>query len=161
MMKKIATSLLAVLLPLAAAAQEPVSKSQYELDMQGVETERQAIVAANLPLTDAEAEAFWPAYRRYRDAVADLNRKSFDLIMEYAQLYNAGGVTDEAGQRLTQAAIDNDRARLQAREKQWREVLEVLPGAKAARYMQIENKLDALRRAELTREIPLLEPASN
>lgn len=152
---------LAFLLPLAAVAQAPVAKSQYELNRQVVETNRQAIVAANLPLTEAEAEAFWPVYRKYRNSVAEMDSKAFDLIMEYARLYNAEGVTDEAGLRLTQAAIDNDRARQRAREQQWRDVQKVLPGAKAARYMQIEGKLDAIRRAELVKEIPLVEPAAN
>lgn len=152
---------LALLMPVAAGAQAPVAKSQYEQDMQVVETERQAFVAANLPLTDAESEAFWPVYRAYRASVADLNRQAFDLIMEYAELYNGDGVTDEAGLRLSQAAIDNDRARLEARAKQWHDVQKILPGAKVALYMQIENKLDAVRRAELARVIPLVEPGAD
>jgi hypothetical protein len=59
MIKKTASVLLAILLPLAAVAQDaPAVKSQYELNRQVVETERQAIVAANVPLTEAEADAF-------------------------------------------------------------------------------------------------------
>ena len=112
MTRIIASLLLAVLLPFAASAQEPVAKSQYEVNRQLVETERQAIVAANLPLTEAEADQFWPVYRAYRNAVADLDGKAFDLIMDYAKLYNAGTLSDEEGVRLMETSLQLNKKRL-------------------------------------------------
>lgn len=162
MIKKTAGVLLAILLPLTAVAQDaPALKSQYEVNRQVVETERQAIVAANLPLTEAEADAFWPVYREYRNAVAGLDEQGFSVVMSYAKLYNAGTLTDMDGTSLMDDAIAIEAKRVEERTKAWKKVQKVLPGVKAARYMQIENKLDAIRRFELAREIPLIEPAAN
>lgn len=160
MMRMTTGLLLALLLPFAAAAQAPVAKSQYEVNRQLVETERQAIVAANLPLTEAEADTFWPVYREYRNAVADIDGKAFDLVMDYAKMYNAGSLSDADGIRIMESAMDLDKKRSSERDKAWRKVKKILPGAKAARYMQIENKLDAIRRVEFAREIPLVEPGA-
>ena len=162
MMKKTASVLLAILLPFAAVAQDaPAVKSQYEVNRQVVETERQAIVAANLPLNDAEADAFWPVYREYRNSVADLDEKAFSIVMSYAKLYNAGTMSDMDGISLMDDAIAIEGKRQQERTKVWKKVQQALPGAKAARYMQIESKLDSIRRFELAREIPLIEPPAN
>ena len=162
MIKKTASVLLAMLLPFAALAQDaPAVKSQYEVNRQVVETERQAIVAANLPLTEAEADAFWPVYREYRNAVAGLDEKAFSIVMSYAKLYNAGTLKDMDGISLMNDALEVDNKRLDERNKAWAKVQKVLPGAKAARYMQIESKLDAIRRFEFAREIPLIEPSAN
>ena len=50
---------------------------------------------------------------------------------------------------------DRDQARLH--EKHFKELLKVLPARKAARYMQIENKIDAVMRYETAKVIPLVQ----
>ena len=42
-------------------------------------------------------------------------------------------------------------------EKHFKELLKVLPARKAARYMQIENKIDAVMRYETAKVIPLVQ----
>jgi hypothetical protein len=81
--------------------------------------------------------------------------------MSYAKLYNAGTLTDMDGISLMDDAIAIEQKRVEERTKAWKKVQKVLPGAKAARYMQIESKLDAIRRFEFAREIPLIEPPAN
>ena len=61
-----------------------------------------------------------------------------------------------ANQETLESGFDEPRER----DKAWKKVKKTLPGAKAARYMQIENKLDAIRRVEFAREIPLVEPGT-
>ena len=61
---------LAVLvMPNAARAQtvDPwTALQQVQVDLKA---DRQAVVAANLPLTEGEARAFWPVYKDYRGEI--------------------------------------------------------------------------------------------
>ena len=49
------------------------------------EAQRQATMAANLELTEAEATKFWPLYREYRNDMAKINDKFVALIKDYAR----------------------------------------------------------------------------
>ncbi len=44
---------------------DQVTDDTVQLMRQDIRSERKKIVAANLPLTEAEAVKFWPAYDRY------------------------------------------------------------------------------------------------
>ena len=39
-----------------------------------VKADRQAVVAANLPLSDTESRAFWPVYKAYRAEIETLSQ---------------------------------------------------------------------------------------
>lgn len=50
-----------------------------------IRSERKKIVAANLPLTEAEAIKFWPVYDRYIAETVKVNDSRYALIKEYMQ----------------------------------------------------------------------------
>src|SRR5271157_2267758 len=56
-------------------------------------SQEKQIVAANMTLTDTEAEKFWPVYDRYAEELARIDDTRTALIMEYAQAHDA--MTDE------------------------------------------------------------------
>ena len=58
--------LLLLLVSLTAAAQAVTVDDQIAMVRQMAATERQAIVTANMQLTEGESEHFWPLYRQYR-----------------------------------------------------------------------------------------------
>ena len=55
----------AALLGLAAAATAQTVKETLEVTRQAIESQRRVLVSGALPLTDAEADAFWPLYDDY------------------------------------------------------------------------------------------------
>jgi hypothetical protein len=119
-----------------------------------IQTERQAIVAENLGLSDAEGEVFWPVYRDYMTERAKLGDRYTNLIKDYAAAYPS--VSDEkAGELMKEFfAIANEQVKL---KRKWMDKLgKVLPVAKTMRFLQIENKLDAYMDAALADEIPLV-----
>src|SRR5262245_38207686 len=63
-----------------AQAQKGIALSRAE-----IQTERQAIVAENLPLSEEQAKAFWPVYRDYRAAAAKLGDRLVSLVESYAK----------------------------------------------------------------------------
>ena len=123
------------------------------------EATRQATVAANLPLTQSQGDAFWPVYRAYRTEVAKQNDRLAQLIRQYAQQFEA--MTDKEAQKLTLTYLDIDQKRLDLKKQYLKKFEKVLPAALVARAMQTEQKLDAMQQFTIARSVPLVPAAGN
>ncbi len=77
---------------------DQVADDSVQLMRQDIRSERKKIVAANLPLTEAEAVKFWPVYDRYVVEHSRVYDIGYGLIKEYAQNYNT--MTDEQATRF-------------------------------------------------------------
>ena len=139
----------------------PTAESTLERDIQIARTlteaTRQATVVANVPLTDAQATAFWPVYREYRVEVAKQNDRLMQLIKTYQAEYTT--MTDDAAKKLTRGYLDIDGKRLDLKKKYLTKFEKVLPAALVARAMQTEQKLDAMQQFTIARTVPLVPPA--
>ncbi len=120
-----------------------------------IRANKKALVAANLTLTDAEAKDFWPLYDRYQGELKGVNDRLVKLIDDYTTHYRE--LTDaEAGKIAADyLAVEEDRAKI--RRAYFADFTKVLPGKKAARFYQIENKMDAVIRYDLASHIPVVE----
>jgi hypothetical protein len=117
--------------------------------------DKKAVVATNMQLTQAEQNEFWPLYEEYQKELHRINDRIAILIVTYAKEHNAGTLTDAKALKLVEEAIAVDDAEAKLRQAFLPRVAKVLPGRKAARYMQIENKIRALVKYELAAEVPL------
>jgi Spy/CpxP family protein refolding chaperone len=127
---------------------------KLEITRDGIERQRRVIVAGSLPLTSAEEKAFWPLFDEHQKELRTLDMRADRLIADYVAEYER--LTDEHARAMLDEMVrlDEDRARLRRR---WVDrMAKALPPRKLARYFQIENKLEALVRADLTRQIPLV-----
>jgi len=151
-------TLLAALLAWQPAASQVNEKfadmtAEIELLRSVAQTERQAIVAKAMPLTDQESAVFWPLYAEYRAAVARINDQLVKLITDYAAQRDT--LTDAQADALLADYFAYERDLLNLRKKYVKRFAEALPMIKATRFYQIDNKLDSLRWLGLAREIPL------
>jgi len=119
-----------------------------------LKADRQAVVAANLPLTEGEARAFWPVYKEYRGEVEAVGDRTAKLIMAYAANFDT--MTEAKADAFFTDSLAIERDRLAVRTKFVPRIRAVLPVQKAARFFQIENKLDAVVNVSLASEIPLV-----
>ena len=78
------------------------------------------------------------------------------VISEYADAYNQGKVSNDLAKKLIHEAISADEEELKMKHAIADKVGKVLPAAKMARYIQIENKIRAVIKMELARQIPLV-----
>jgi len=138
---------------LTAAAEEPANNLSGI--HQKLEADKKAIVAQYMTLTDAEAQRFWPVYDQIQTDQNQLAGRMRDLLSRYAADYRTQSLTDEKAQKLLDdwIAIDQDEAKQRATAA--RDVTKVLPGKKAARYLQIESEYRALVRYDLAAIVPL------
>jgi hypothetical protein len=64
--------------------------------------------------------------------------------------------TDDQAKQLMAEAIASDEAEVKLRQSYAEKLAKVLPGKKAARYLQIETKIRAIVRYELAATVPLV-----
>lgn len=120
-----------------------------------VRTDRKALVQQNLPLTDAEAKAFWPVYDGCHASIEAAQRKANRAIVDYVGA--EGRLTEANAVKIVREALAAENEAAQARRRCFDRVAKVLPGRKAARYLQIETKLGALARFDVAATLPLAE----
>lgn len=130
------------------------SQTEYELAHEAEENERRATVAANLPLHDSEAEAFWDLYLEYRAADKEMDDQRANLMLSLAESYE--DLTEDEGYRLVTDALELEEQRQLLKKSFFKKLAEVLPGQRLFLYYQIETKLDAKKRHDWTSIIPLV-----
>ena len=144
------------------AAPEPkVSADQLaddsiQLMRQDIRSQRKKIVAANLPLTEAEAVKFWPVYDRYVVDHSKIYDTRYALIKEYAQNYNS--VTDEQANSFIKRWTTTEEQMAQLRLKWVPEFERVVSPKKTAMFYQIDRRLGLMVELQLSSQIPLVKP---
>lgn len=151
-MKKTLTILLMMVISFGTYAQ---SDNDYVEIMRSVlKTEKKAVVVEAMQLTDAESTTFWPLYKEYNDKMHIAQNKRIKAIKQYAD--NFENITDEQADEIWTLVLQYKQESLKLQKTYYKKFKKILPSAKAARYFQLENKIDALISAELALEIPLL-----
>jgi hypothetical protein len=143
-------------LALPATAQT-TGTTNMDILRQKIKADKKVVVALNLKLTDAEGAAFWPVYDAYQNELQQINQRLTSVVLAYADAYNKGPVANEVAKKLLDEALAVDQAEARVKESYVPKILATLPATKAARYIQIENKIRAAIRYELAEGIPLVE----
>ncbi|MFY4727846.1 hypothetical protein [Nitrospira sp. BLG_2] len=159
MMKLIPQLLLAgsVLLAVPVMAEDAANSvnTNAEILIQKIKADKKLLVAANMDLNDAEGKQFWPLYDGYQKELEQHNQQVRKLIMEYAEAFNKGPIPNETATKLLRDMLSLEETEVKTKRAYADKIGKVLPAAKTARYIQIENKIRALLRAELAQKIPL------
>jgi len=79
------------------------------------------------------------------------------LINEYAARYRDDRVDDEFADRAIEDLIKIQIDTAKIRDKYWKKFRRIIPATKAARFYQLENKMDAEVEYILAGGVPLIE----
>jgi hypothetical protein len=134
---------------------QPAPDRDIELLRKDVRSQKKQIVAANMDLTDVEAEKFWPVYDRYAADLTKIYDTKIALVEEYLDNYKTMNGDQAESYIRRRAAADDDI--MQLRLKYVPEFRKVLSGRQAALFFQIEWRLDLLVNLQLA-QAPLIEP---
>jgi Spy/CpxP family protein refolding chaperone len=144
-----------VWLPAASVPVSAVDWSQVQLTRSAVQTERQAIVAKFMNLTEQESRAFWPIYDEYRHAMA---RASDGMIRDLESLIeNHGVLSDARANETLDEYLKWQQETLQTQYAYLKKFRRILTQKQVTRLFQLENKMDAVVRYELAAKIPLID----
>ena len=145
----------ALVAPAAAQDKAAPAAMTSEQWMQRIQSDRAGIVMRSMDLTPEQAKAFTPLYEKFQKELAPSRQQIGRAILDYV---NADGkLSDANAQRLATQVLSADRDQARLHEKHFKDLLKVLPARKAARYVQIENKIDAVMRYETAKAIPLVQ----
>ena len=142
---------------MAQTTTQTTPTTNMDILRQKIKADKKLVVAQNLNLTDAEGTAFWPVYEAYQKDLQQINQRLTVAIRAYADAYNKGPVADETAKKLLDESLAIDEAEAKLKSAAASKILAALPATKAARYIQIENKIRAAIRYELAAGIPLVQ----
>ena len=157
MMIRLATACALVAALAAPAMAQTTATNSMDILRQKIKADKKLVVSEYLELSDAEGKTFWPVYDAYQKDLTQINQRLVAMIKAYADAYNKGPVTNDAAKKLLDEAVAVDDAEAKLRSALVPKVLAALPAMKAARYIQIENKIRAALRYELADNIPLVQ----
>jgi hypothetical protein len=145
----------------AGSAQQPVPKNGATIDQEiamlrsDLRSTRKQVIAANMKLSDAEAEKFWPIYDQYVNELVAINNTKYAIIKEYLQSTN---MTEEQADSITKRWLDVDESVVQLRLKYIPIFRKVLSAKSTAQFFQLDRRVQMLIDLQLASSIPMIEP---
>ena len=136
-------------------ARQSSAATNEQILLEKIKADKKLLVATNMELTDAEAAQFWPLYDAYQRGLEPINARLGRTIMDYAEAYEKGPLPDSTASHLLEEALAVNESEVALNQSFAKQLRQVLPAPKAARYLQIEHKIRALVNLELARAIPL------
>ena len=123
--------------------------------LRDLRSEKKQMVAANMSLTDAEAEKFWPVYDQYAADEAKIDDTKVALIKDYMQTFDVMNGDEAESYLKKRAAVDE--SVMQLRLKYIPAFRKVLSGRQTTRFFQIDWRLGVLIDLQLA-QLPLIDP---
>lgn len=130
-------------------------EQQIKALRQDMRSQKKLLVAANMQLTEAEAQKFWPVYDEYAVEEISIIDNRVTMIKEYAEDYN--NLTDSQARNLIKRWIQADDAEVKLRLKYIPIFSKVLPAKKMALFIQIDRRFGQLMDVKVTSAIPFVQ----
>jgi len=156
-MKNLLTSVVLIACCMAAPSAIGQGAANDVTDMQAlrqaVKNDKRAFVDSVMSLDAAEAKRFWPIYNTYQQALdANLRRR---VVAMQGFMFRDAPVTNLAAKQYATEMLAIDDAEVKARRTMRSRVMRALPAIKAARYMQLEEKIRAVQDYDAAASVPL------
>ena len=152
-MKKILFVVTAIALSISVNAQ--TNNDYLELTREVLKVEKKAAVTEAMQLSEAESQPFWNLYNEYQTSLYVVQNKRIDIIKDFAANYES--LSDEKANELWVSTMKYRQELLKLKKRYYNKFKKVVSPGKAARFMQLENKIETLIDAQLAIDIPLME----
>ena len=149
----LALALLVTALPTVVQAQDAGLASDEQILLKQVNTDKKAVYASNLGLTEEESAKFWPLYDEYEAKQKPLQDRFLANLNTFAEKYDTLTDAEAAAILKEKMAIEKDGAAL--KQKYTAKIAKVLPAKKALRYAQLETRVQNLIQRNVYSLIPL------
>lgn len=130
------------------------TQGEIELSRATVQVQRKALVAMNMNLDESQAAKFWPLYNDYQEAYRKVDDRFSALMTDYAT--NWMSLSEDKAKELMDSFFSIRMDQLKIRKSYAKKLSRTLSPKVAARFFQIENKLDAIIAADLADKVPLV-----
>jgi hypothetical protein len=158
---KISKAVLLILgLSAAALAQtvevraKPITDADVQLLRQDLQAQKNQIITDTMRFTESEGAAFWPVYKEYASEQQAIAAKRLDLVVDYANSLEK--MDDSKARDLSQRMFAVEDGTQALRKKYYPRFEKALGAKRAAKFYQVDNRLNLLITVQLTSEIPLI-----
>ncbi len=144
--------------PAAAPASTPDAgtvRSAIDLVRADIKTEKAYLIAQNVSFTEDEAAEFWPLYNEYSTALNQLLDERLTLLKEYVDAHDT--LTNEQATSIANKVFAWEEKRLQLKRTWFKKFCEVAPATKVAKFLQVENQINAALDLKLMDSTPLIK----
>jgi Spy/CpxP family protein refolding chaperone len=141
--------------PLAAAQDTAAAMADLQAMQQAARKDKRALVNEKLQLTPAEAKNFWPVYENLQRELTRLNRERNVALETLANRDRPP--SDAYAKQIVNDLMTTEEQEIKALRKAANASMKALPPRKAARYLQLENKLRAVQDYEIAVAFPLVQ----
>jgi hypothetical protein len=129
------------------------SDSDLQLLRQDLRSQKQKLIAQNLPMTESEAIKFWAVYNRYSEELRPINGEKLQLIRRYGEQWQ--NMSNDEALIYIRRWLELDDQAHQLRSKYVVPMSEVLPGKKAATFFQLDRRISLMLDLQLASQLPL------
>jgi hypothetical protein len=140
----------------AADDSQTITDADIQMMRKDIRSQRKQIIAANMKLTDAEAEKFWPLYDEYVSELVKINGTKYELIKQYVQ--TSGALTDTEADSAVKQWVDVDRSVADLRMKYIPMFRKVLSAKSTALFYQVDRRVQLMIDLQLASSLPPIQP---
>ncbi len=133
-----------------------VNDKDVALLRKNLQAEARQLITKNMQLTDSEAAGFWPLYDQYTAELRKVNDTRFGLIKQYAKIYQT--MTGDEADSMIRLLAEADQTIISLRMQYLPRFEQILPGTKAALFMQLDRRLDYLANVQMSSQLPAIKP---
>jgi hypothetical protein len=155
--KHIAGLLAVMVLAMLAMVAVPALAQNDDMEIlrEKVRADKKLLVAQSMQLTEEEGKVFWPIYDAYQAEKSKLADRRIKVIEDYATNFQT--LSDDVAKDLVDRSIGIQKDAVKLMESYLPKFSKAVGDKKAARFYQIENKIDAIVNFELAANIPLAQ----
>jgi len=130
-----------------------ITDEDITLLRQDLRAKKMQVIGQNMPLSDTEAQKFWPIYNHYVKDLQEVNNQKYALLKQYAEMWAT--MRDEDALIYVRHWLEVDGQAQALRLKYVPVVSQALPGRKAATFFQLDRRLNMIVDLQLFSQIPL------
>jgi Spy/CpxP family protein refolding chaperone len=135
----LAIALLVTALPTLVLAQDAGLASDEQILLKQISTNKKAVYAENLGLTEEESAKFWPIYDEYEAKQKPLQDRFLANLNNFAEKYDT--LTDEEAAAILKEKMAIEKEGAALKQKYTAKIAKELPPKKALRYAQLETRV--------------------
>jgi hypothetical protein len=114
---------------------------------------KKELIAAHLQLSEGESAKVWQVWEQYAAEISKVNGTRTVILKEYPQEYDT--LTDDQADNLVRRWLETDIEQAKLRHRFAETLRMVLPGKKAATFLQVERRISMMMEVQIASTLPL------
>ena len=134
---------------------KPLTDDDIALLRADVQADKTDIITKTMQFNEAQSKAFWPLYREYANEQQKIGDQRVSLIKDYAAHYDT--IDDTQADAFMTRLMKFDKDNYDLRAKYYPQFKKAVGAKQAAKFFQVDNRLNLLINLQLASLIPIIK----